>query len=300
MNDIYLNPFTDYGFKKLFGEEDSKPYLLRFLNTLLPQEHKITSLEFDNTAQLGKSEHERYAIVDICCKTHNNETIIIELQKTKQKYFKDRTLYYSTFPIARQAEKGNWNYQLNPVYMISILDFTFPEDDNSQQKNDVTHIIYLKNEYNEVFYKKLCFIYVTLPNFKKTEAELDSEQDKWLYLFKNLAKWDESIPKSYQKSDFDAFIEKARVARLSEIERMRYTAGLKNYWDNINTLNTSLEDATAKGLAEGIEKGLAEGIEKGEKQSALAIAKNMKALHLPIDIIVKTTGLSTQEVENLC
>ena len=115
MKAIYVNPFTDFGFKKIFGEEASKPLLIDFLNSLLPQRNQIKSLSFKNTEQLGQTSFDRKAIYDIYCENENGEKFIVEFQKAKQDYFKERTIYYSTFPIREQAEKGEWNYNLKAV-----------------------------------------------------------------------------------------------------------------------------------------------------------------------------------------
>jgi predicted transposase/invertase (TIGR01784 family) len=123
----YLNPFTDFGFKKIFGEEASKPLLIDFLNALLPKTDKIVDLAFKNNEQLVQTDLDRKAIYDIYCENEKGEKLIVELQKAKQNYFKERTVYYSTFPIKEQAEKGEWNYNLKAVYCIGILDFTFDD-----------------------------------------------------------------------------------------------------------------------------------------------------------------------------
>ena len=86
----YINPFTDFGFKKIFGEEASKPLLLDFLNALLPEKDKIVSLTFKNNAQLGQSEFDRKAIYDIYCENEKGEKFIVELQKAKQNYSKNK------------------------------------------------------------------------------------------------------------------------------------------------------------------------------------------------------------------
>ena len=112
----YINPFTDFGFKKIFGEEAGKPLLIDFLNALLPQQNKIADLNFKNTEQPGQTDADRRAVYDIYCENENGEKFIVELQKAKQNYFNERTIYYSTFPIREQAEKGGWNYNLKAVY----------------------------------------------------------------------------------------------------------------------------------------------------------------------------------------
>lgn len=195
----YLNPFTDFGFKKIFGEEASKPLLIDFLNALLPQQNKIVDLTFKNTEQLGLTDIDRKAVYDIYCENEIGEKFIVELQKAKQNYFRERTIYYSTFPAkhsvhfpslsgeggqrpdeVEQAEKGEWNYNLKAVYCVVILDFTFGDYENEPEKSEVVHTIKLKNQNGKIFYDKLTYIYLEMPNFKKTEAELETRLDKWL------------------------------------------------------------------------------------------------------------------------
>ena len=181
----YVNPFTDFGFKKIFAEEASKPLLIDFLNALLNQVNKIKSISFKSTEQLGFTMADRKAVYDIYCENEIGEKFIVELQKVKQNYFKDRTIYYSTFPIVEQAEKGEWNYKLSAVYCIGILDFTF-DTKEEESNNEVVHTIKLKNQHGKVFYDKLSYIYLEMPNFLKTEEELSSRLDQWLYFIKHL------------------------------------------------------------------------------------------------------------------
>ena len=138
----YINPFTDFGFKKLFGEELNKDLLLDFLNELLKEEQgQIKDLTYLKTEHLGLTESDRKAIFDLYCENERGEKFIVELQKSKQNFFKDRTVYYSTFPIREQAEKGEWNYNLKAVYCIGILDFTFDDYKTEPEKSEVVHTI---------------------------------------------------------------------------------------------------------------------------------------------------------------
>jgi predicted transposase/invertase (TIGR01784 family) len=177
----YLDPYTGFGFKRLFGEEASKPLVLDFLNALLPSRDKIVDLSFKNNEQLGQTELDRKAIYDIYFENEKGEKFIVELQKAKQNYFKERTIYYSTFPIREQAEKGEWNYNLKSVYCIGILDFTFDDYETELEKNEVVHTIKLKNQHGKTFYDKLTFIYLEMPNFKQTEHQLDSTRQMALF-----------------------------------------------------------------------------------------------------------------------
>ncbi len=131
----YISPFTDYGFKRLFGEEANKDLLLDFLNEVLREEAgEIKHIQYVKSEQLGRTTEDRMAIFDIFCENEEGEKFIVEMQKTRQRYFKDRSVYYATFPIQQQAQKNEWNYGLKSVYTIAILDFVFEEDRHDLDK----------------------------------------------------------------------------------------------------------------------------------------------------------------------
>lgn len=129
----YVNPFTDFGFKKIFGTEVNQDLLIDFLNELINDKGKISSVRYLNSNRLGASVKDRSAIFDIYCESDSGEKFIVEMQRAKQNYFKDRSVFYSTFPIREQAQPGDWNFELKAVYTVGILDFTFNEnkDDSS-------------------------------------------------------------------------------------------------------------------------------------------------------------------------
>jgi predicted transposase/invertase (TIGR01784 family) len=136
----YINPYTDFGFKRLFGEEANKDLLIDFLNTFLPERHRVKTLEFRNTEQLGVIALDRRAIFDIYCEAENGERFIVEMQKARQNWFKDRALFYAAFPIRDQAPKGTfdldrkvWDFELKAVYLIAILDFEYDKDEERRK-----------------------------------------------------------------------------------------------------------------------------------------------------------------------
>lgn len=105
MQEKYINPFTDFGFKKIFGEEANKDLLMDFLNELVPDRGRITDLTYLKNEQLGVSPVDRKAVFDLYCQTDSGERFIVEIQKAKQKYFKDRSIYYATFPIQSRRRR---------------------------------------------------------------------------------------------------------------------------------------------------------------------------------------------------
>jgi predicted transposase/invertase (TIGR01784 family) len=281
----YINPFTDFGFKKLFGEEASKPMLIDFLNSLLP-ESNIVDLAFKDKEQLGQTDQDRKVIYDIYCENDKGEKFIVELQKAKQKYFKDRTIYYSTFPIREQAEKGEWNYQLKAVYCIGILDFTFDDYDNEPEKSEVIHTVQLKDQHNRLFFDKLKYVYLEMPNFKKTEQELENRLDEWLYFIRNLEDF-QTIPTIFEDEIFRQAFEKAEIAKYSEREYNEYQQSLKYFRDNNNTFDYAVETA------------FDEGKDVGKMESTISIAKALKEKGMTNNFISSVTGLSETEIENL-
>ena len=278
----YINPFTDFGFKKIFGEEASKLVLIDFLNALLPEQSKIIDITFKNTEQLGQTEFDRKANFDIYCENENGEKFIVELQKAKQNYFKERTIYYSTFPIQEQSEKGEWNYNLKAVYCIGILDFTFDDYENEPEKSEVVHTIKLKNQHGKTFYEKLTYIYLELPNFKLTEDLLTTRLDKWIYFIKHLEDF-QTIPIIFRDEVFSQAFEKAELAKYDEVELSRYQNSLKIYRDNKAVYETATETAFDNGYKDGQKK----------------IAMKLKIMGVAIEVISASTVLSNAEIEQL-
>ena len=261
----YVNPFTDFGFKKIFGEEASKLMLIDFLTNLLP-EARIVDLTFKDKDKLGKTENDRKAIYDIYCENSSGEKIIVELQKAKQNYFKDRTVYYATFPIQEQAEKGEWSYELKYVYCVGILDFKFDDIKNGQ--DEVIHTIELKDQNNKVFYDKLKFVYLEMPHFVKEEIELETRLDKWLYFIRHLEDF-QSIPEIFKDEVFIQAFEKAEIAKYSDEERHDYEQSLKVYRDLKGVIDTAFDEGKAEGKAEGEASAIRRVAEKAIKHGKL-------------------------------
>ena len=274
----YINPLTDFGFKKLFGTEPNKDLLIDFLNEILPNQ-RIKDLSYSSNEHFGKLEIDRKAVFDIYCVGENEERFIVEMQKAKQNYFKDRSIFYSSFPIQEQAMKGDWDYKLQPVYSIGILDFQF---DEHKKDEDLLHIIELKDQKCEVFYDKLKFIYIELPKFKKKQSELETHFDKWLYVFTHLQKLQDR-PKALQERVFKKLFEIAEIAKFTEEERKEYEESLKVYRDIKNVVDTARS----------------EGMEKGIEQRTFEIARQMKKDGEPMEKIQRYTGLSQEEIETL-
>lgn len=300
LQDKYVNPFTDFGFKKLFGSEPNKDLLIDFLNeVVLPSRHKIADLSYAKNEHLRQKELDRKAIFDLYCVGTNGERFIVEMQKAKQNYFKDRSVFYASFPIQEQAQRGDWNFKLTEIYTVGILDFVFTEDSD---KKEVRHEVKLKDQHNRVFYEKLTFIYLEMPHFTKTEAELETPYDKWLYVLKHLP-YLEKRPVALQEKIFTKLFEAAEIAKFSAAELAGYEASLKYYRDLKNVIDTAASEGHLAGLQEGLKQGIEQGIEQGREQGVIeskkAIARSALAENMPVEIIMRLTGLTPEEIEAL-
>ena len=245
----YINPFTDFGFKKIFGEEANKDILLDFLNELLRDEQgEIKSINFKKNEHIGNVALDRKAIFDIYCENERGEKFIVEMQKAKHNFFKDRSVFYSTFPIREQAKRGDWNYKLNAVYTIAILDFVFEEDKNNQDK--FFYKVKLSDIHtNKVFYDKLTFIYIEMPKFRKSLADCETHFERWLYVLRNLEKFDR-YPVELQEKIFEKLFGVAEVANLSPEQLDEYDESLKVYRDLKGCLDTAFDDGFKEAIKE--------------------------------------------------
>ena len=289
LKDKYIDPFTDFGFKKLFGEECNKDLLLDFLNELLHKEEgKIVSLSYLNTDKMGAHEGFRRAVFDLYCENERGEKFLVELQKTKQEYFKDRSLYYSTFAIAEQAVPGEWNYCLKNVYVVAILDFVFEAD--KQDKEKYRYDVMLTDiETHKIFYEKLQFVYLEMPKFTKEVDELQTRFEKWMYVLKNLKRLND-IPDKLRGKIFERLFKAAEIAKLDSKEYMGYIDELNSYRDLINCLDYAKKEGRAIGLMEGREEG--------EMKKALTIAEKLLKKGIPLEEVADFTGLSVDVLKN--
>lgn len=289
----YINPYTDFGFKKLFGTPLNKELLISFLNSLFEGKEVIHDLTYLNGENLGNSFGDRRAIFDVYCENEQGETFIVEMQKAEQQFFKDRSVFYSTFAIQNQGKKGVWDFKLKGVHTVAILDFVFPEGEYPD--DSLRHEVKLMDiDDKHVFYDKLTFLYLEMPKFTKSEAELETMYDKWLFVLHNLSRLMKR-PAALQERVFTRLFEQAEIARYTPKELMDYEDSLKVYRDLKNVIDT----AEMKGQRKGIEIGQKQGIEIGELKATKRIASTMKAQGFPLESISKALGLSIEDIEKL-
>ena len=270
----YLDPKTDFGFKRLFAQEDSKDILKQFLFDVLKLTHPIEELTHIPNEQLPQSADERIGVYDVYCKDVIGQGFIVEIQRANQTFIRDRVLSYSTFPIIHQAKKGtSWQFELMSIYCIAIVNFSIDTDADYLRRVQL-----MDTNDKTVFYDKLTYVYIELPKFNKTLHEIGSEADKWIYLLKNMPELQE-IPAELANQPFPQAFEMAEQSALSPSERLLYEASLKSARD------TYAEIMTAR----------REGIEEGRR----VIAQSMIARGLDIKLIAELTEVDEDELRGL-
>lgn len=286
----YISLLTDFGFKRIFGTNPNKDLLIDFLNSLFDGEQVVKNVTFLNSEHVGDVRTDRKAIFDVYCENEKGEKFIVEMQNASQKYFKDRSLYYATFPIREQAQKGEvWNYELKHVYVVALLNYDMT--DSAFAQDTINHDIgLLDKQTHKVFNDKLTFKYVEIAKFNKSIEELKTNYDKWIYVLQNLSRLDRQ-PRYLRTEVFSRLFNQAEIARFSKTELREYEDSLKAYRD----MKNSLDNAEEKGIAKGLAKGRAEG----KKDKAVEIAKKLLEMDIPIDAIMKATGLSQEEITKL-
>ena len=279
----FINPFTDMGFKLIFGQEVSKPILIEFLNSLLVGERHIKDLKFVDKEQTRMSVDDRSLIYDIYCEQDNGEHIIVEMQNRSQPYFKNRSIFYASRAIVEQGEKGSdWNYEYKAIYVIAFLNFK-REDISEEFRCDVTLMDMKKRT---PFSDKMRLVYLQLPLFTKEPDDCQNTFERIIYVLKNMDIL-ERMPWLAKDAVFQRLASIAEVAALSKEERQKYDESLRKYRDTISVMEGQ--------FLEGREKGLAEGLAQGRFE----IARNLKQMGLSVADIVKATGLTAEEVGSL-
>ena len=174
----YVDPLTDFGFKKIFTEPLGQPLLCSLINDVLVLPEPVTRVQLQNLEQLPDTPAQRRMVYDLLCVDQLERTMLMEVQRAGQTYFKDRTLFYASHLLRRQGQAGTgWNYRLQPVYVIAILN-------EALTKKAICRVT-LKDEANAVFYDKFGLVFIEMPCFAKTIDQLDTHLDRWLYFLKH-------------------------------------------------------------------------------------------------------------------
>ena len=279
----FINPFTDIGFKRIFGQEFSKPLLIDFLNNLLHGERNITNVKLLDKELPAEFQEGRTIIYDVYCETETGEKIIVEMQNRLQSNFKARTLYYAAEAIARQGEKGkDWNYDVKAVYLVAFIN----DHDSSFGLQFRTDVELTDRQTKQPFTDLLRLVYLQLPLFNKEAEECENDFERWIYVLKNMETLNR-LPWAAQSAVFKRLAEISDLSSLTREEREHYDSAIRIYRDNIYTMEGERE------------KGRAEGRAEGQFEEKEATIKRLHAMGLSITQIAQGTNLPTEQVQDI-
>lgn len=302
----FANLLCDFMFKRLFCSEANKDVLIWFLNMVL-EDLDIKSVDFIPTEHLGLTKEDRKVIFDISCECSDGKTFIIEMQKGYQKYFRERALYYTTYPINAQGreardiydaertegrthEKFNWDYNLKPVIVVALLNFQFKHSEDWPDDKYLSSYRLLEDSAHEPMTNTLRFVFLELGRFNKRISELNTIFEKWVYLLKHMHNMKE-IPPEFDEPLFKRLFLLAEIGKFTPEELEQYYKSLNNMGDYYNIIHTAKEEAEKIGM----EKGLAQG--RAEERAA--IIRLMSANGMDNESISKLLEMDLDEVKRI-
>ena len=292
----FVNPFTDFGFKRIFGQEDHKKLLIGFLNALFEGEFVVKDLAYRDKEQLGETMYDRSVIYDVYCTLEDGSRVIVEMQNKKEVNFDDRALYYAAKSLVAQGKKGDaWLYGCASVIGVYFLNFHqegledafLSEFGITRKRKIVAHTALEPNRAipkwlarlgRVPFAGRLRMVFLQMPEFTLTKDECKTDLEKWAYIMNHMEKLS-NIPWAAQDELYEELSKVSNVAALSQKELEIYEENLRQYRDNLATLEASYLD--------------------GKNESKLEIARNLMALNVSDEIIMRSTGLSLDEVQKM-
>lgn len=278
----YANVLTDSVFKKIFGSEQNKDMLIALIEEVLPG-RKISQIKYANTAHANDSSDKHDSIFDVeCIDARTGERFDVEIQREKMPWYRERALFYASFMIREQLEKGSQFYDYPPVYVISLLDYSYHEKiEGFQFRYDLRETFS-----HELMTDRLNFIFLELPNARKLETPGIGMLEKTCYALHNMTAFKDR-PAELEGKFFEKLFELAEIAKFAPEERKNYERTMLTERDK--------QDLLAYAKLQGVE----EGMEKGMEKKAVDTARILKASGVDPEIIAKATGLDPAAIEML-
>jgi predicted transposase/invertase (TIGR01784 family) len=280
---IFINPKTDFAFKKIFGSDQSKDILISFLNGILYSgESVVEDLEILNPYQVPHIRGVKDTYLDVRAKITGDQTVIIEMQVLNVEGFEKRILYNAAKAYSIQLGSGQAYTTLNPVIALTITDFSMFEGHEF-----ISHYVLKEKSYlTDYISSDIELVFVELPKFNKELNELQSLTDKWLFFVKKARELNDIPPIMGEVSEIRHAFEIANQAGLSQAEL-----------DDLEHQEFFIQDQM-NAILKAQKEGLKQGIEQGKKEQAIAIARQLLDV-LDDATITQTTGLSLEEIQNL-
>lgn len=279
----FINPKTDFGFKKIFASPQSKEVLISFLNAMLYNgEPTIQDLEIIDTYAAPSITGLKDTYLDVKAKITGNKTVIIEMQVINVEAFTKRVIYHAAKTYATQLKPREGYSKLNPLIALTITDFILFEN----TEKFLSHCVFKEVEENFEYYREIELVFLELPKFQKKLEEVENLIQSWVYFIKNAPELEE-IPDV--------------LASVPEIQTAFNIANRSNLnLDELEALEKRemfFEDqrgAVIKGMQEGRQEGLIEG------QIGLILRQIARRTgEIPPEIQTRIQQLSAEQLDDL-
>ena len=294
----YIDPMVDFGFKKIFKESKNKQLIIRPLNAIFGLD--IIDIKILDSEQLGPTRKDRKAYYDMHCTDSSGQTFIIEVQLAEQDFFMERAIFYSSTTITDKAVRGEWDYHVYPVFFLGLMNFDMRHlDPDLARPDQFIHKFTLREEStHERMSDALRFAFLEVARFDKKKEDCHSFEDRFLYIMKNLPTFAEK-PELWDDPYFEDIMTEAEYANMDRHERAAYIRSMKDKWDNYAIMKTATRKGLEQGLEQGLKQGLEQGLEQGREEERVAMARRMKADHIPAETIAKYSGLTEDQIKAL-
>ena len=294
----FLDVKTDLAFKKVFASEGSKDILISFLNALLykDKDKYITDLTVVDPYTIPLIKGMKDTFVDVKAILNNGTKVIIEMQVLNHESFEQRILYNAAKKYGAQLKKGDQYHLLNPVIALTIADFNLFSDHGDLIS---CYKLFEKNNLTEYTANDIELIFIELPKFVKSEDELETVQDKWLYFIKNAGNLDytpqylnQELAEAYQIANEANFTESEldlqhKKQEWTYIQRFSIELGIKQ----------GIKQGVEEGLKQGMEQGIEQGMEQGKEEGVRDMVIKMQKKSLSLEVIADISGLSIDDIK---
>ncbi len=276
---LFVDVKNDIAFRKIFGDEKKKVILLSFLNAILQREgnERIQDISINDPYQPPILPDFKATIVDVRARDFAGNSYLIEMQVADKGDMDKRVLFYTSKEYSGQISRGEEYKKLKPVIFIGVFDYPFSEDEEYLSRHVISNV-----KTGKRVIKDMDFYFIELTKFHISLSELKTITDKWIFFLKeaeNLAFAPENLNDE----------------------------GLKEAYESANRFTwtkTELDDYEKASIFRGDLRNVEEtaeirGEKKGRQEEKIEIAKSMLGDGASITLIIKYTGLSKEEIENL-
>ena len=299
----YVDLTLDAGFKAVFADRSNKELLIGLLNVLLPPEAKVEDIiEYLDRESVPEFLNSKTTRMDLVCRGEDKRTFIVEMQREPENAFFERCVYYGagvyhTGLLSRETYKDD----LKAVYIVGILNYSLPHEDESLWNSDniVSCYRFIESRTGEVAPDTILCIFAELERFNKSAAECVDDRDALFWLFRHSGVMEE-LPEELSHSRLaEGVTDACEIAGFSADKRILYEKDMITELDLALRYDYALDKGRAEGEAIGEARGKVEGLAEGKAEEKSAIAKRMLKAGLPMDVIAECSGLSEDEVRTL-